>query len=245
MGILLGKIDVYEHPKNHIYLTDGQQRLTTLYLIIGMLYRKTQKDTLKKCLISDYEESHVNKEPYLQYAIRESTVFFLRDLVNDFFIKEKTQKVDDIKNQSWYFSEYDLDPTIISMLSALGIIEKRLDKKDITDVNDFSNFIVKNIKIQYYDVQDKKHGEERFVIINTTGKSLTVSENIKPILLGKVADEIYSNQWEKRETWFWKNRKDNEQIADDGVNDFLTWCFQIIQKQESIDLIKESKKIFK
>ena len=41
--LFLGKIDAYEHPINHIYLTDGQQRLTTLYLIIGMLYKKENK----------------------------------------------------------------------------------------------------------------------------------------------------------------------------------------------------------
>ena len=27
----LGKIDVYQNPHDHIYLTDGQQRITTLY----------------------------------------------------------------------------------------------------------------------------------------------------------------------------------------------------------------------
>ena len=83
--VLLGKIDVYEHPKNYIYLTDGQQRLTSLYLLLGMLYRNEknveQKEKIKRCLISDFEKNHDDKEPYLQYAVRESTVFFLRDLV--------------------------------------------------------------------------------------------------------------------------------------------------------------------
>lgn len=125
--LLLGKIDVYESPKNHIYLTDGQQRLTSLYLIMGMLYRLKQIDELKKCLISDFEENQDDKEPYLQYAVRESTVFFLRDLVNDFFINGNALKVEDIKNQSWYFREYDLDPSIISMLASLKVIENKLN----------------------------------------------------------------------------------------------------------------------
>lgn len=248
--VLLGKIDVYEHPKNHIYLTDGQQRLTTLYLLIGMLHRKEQveevKSKLKRCLISDFEENKDDKEPYLQYAVRESSVFFLRDLVNEFFIKENSLRVADIQNQSWYFNEYNLDPSIISMLSALSIIENKLNEFK----NGFSNFIINNIKIQYYDVQDKKHGEERFVIINTTGKSLTVSENIKPILLGKSPG--FATAWEERETWFWKNRnkeKENENekenIADNGVNDFLTWCFQIIEKKDEINIIKRAKELLK
>ena len=240
--LLLGKIDVYESPKNHIYLTDGQQRLTSLYLIMGMLYRLKQIDELKKCLISDFEENQDDKEPYLQYAVRESTVFFLRDLVNDFFINGNALKVEDIKNQSWYFREYDLDPSIISMLASLKVIENKLSNINFVELTEF---VINKIKIQYYDVQDKKHGEERFVIINTTGKSLTASENIKPILLANSTNEEFAKQWEERETWFWKNRNVNEWIADNGVNEFLTWCFQIIEKQERIDIIKKAKELLK
>lgn len=244
--ILLGKIDVYEHPKNHIYLTDGQQRLTSLYLLLGMLYRNeentVQKEKIKRCLISDFEEAHDDKEPYLQYAVRESTVFFLRDLINGFFLKGNALQVSDIEKQPWYFSEYNLDPSINSMLSALSIIEKK--QREI-DIEGFSKFIINNIKIQYYDVKDKKHGEERFVIINTTGKSLTVSENIKPILLANSTDPKLSNQWEDRETYFWKHKNEKENIADNGVNDFLIWCFQIIDKQDEVDIIKKAKQILK
>lgn len=245
----LGKIDVYENPADHIYLTDGQQRLTTLYLIIGVLCKKVMDEELnsklQQCLISQHEESNDDKEPYLQYAIRESSLFFLRDLVNDFFINNKEMTVEAIEKQPWYFNEYDFDPTIISIVNALKIIEKKLKESDNFKLDEFSDYIINKVKIQYYDVQDRKHGEERFVIINTTGKNLSISENIKPILLGNIEDDIYSNQWEDRENFFWNNRKKDEYIADDGVNDFLTWCFQIIEKQESVDLIKKSKQFFK
>lgn len=246
---ILGKIDVYQNPHNHIYLTDGQQRITTLYLLLGMLYKKTRNQRLRHCLISEYEENHDDKEPYLQYAIRENSIFFLRDLVNNFFIGEKNLKVADINIQLWFFNEYNLDPTINSILHALNIIEKKLKEIEDFELYKFSDFIIYNVKIQYYDVVDRKSGEERFVIINTTGKSLTESENIKPLLLGKLDAEQYRQQWEQwedRETWFWQNRnKAKEEIADGGVNDFLIWGFQIIENQESIDLIKESKKLFK
>lgn len=253
--VLLGKIDVYEHPTNHIYLTDGQQRLTSLYLILGLLYRvesnEQQKQKIKDCLITTYQE------PRLQYAVRESTVFFLHDLILDFCLENKAllddkynkakqeKRIENdetliaytIKNQSWYFDEYNQDPSILSMLSTLGAIQK---KKEALQAEGFSTFLLEKIKIQYYDVQSKEHGEERFVIINTTGKSLTASENIKPILLANVSNTQLANQWEERETFFWKN-KGKEVIADDGVNDFLTWCFQIIDRQQDINLIKQAK----
>jgi hypothetical protein len=246
--ILLGKIDVYQNPKDNIYLTDGQQRITTLYLLIGMLYRKLEntefKEKLKRCLISDFEENTDDKEPYLQYAVRESTVFFLRDLVNEFFLKQGIINVSDMCKQPWYFKEYDFDPSIFSMIKAMEIIETKF--KNEKDLESFSKFIIDQVKIQYYDVQDKSHGEERFVIINTTGKSLSVTENVKPILLGNIDALSYAQQWEDRETYFWKNRsKDKELIADDGVNDFLKWCFQIENKIEDFDIIKKSKELLK
>ena len=132
--VLLGKIDVYEHPTNYIYLTDGQQRLTSLYLLLGLLYRvesnEQQKQKIKDCLITAYQE------PRLQYAVRESTVFFLHDLILDFCLENKALLEDQynqakqekriendetliaytIKNQSWYFYEYNQDPSILSML---------------------------------------------------------------------------------------------------------------------------------
>lgn len=245
--ILLGKIDVYQNPSNHIYLTDGQQRLTTIYLLVGMLYRLVKNDEIKKqlknCLISDFEIND-DFEPYLQYSIRESSVFFLRDLVSDFFLGAEMIKVDEITIQSWYFNDYNLDPTIISMISALKTIEHELKKVD--KIEEFSNFVINNIKIQYYDVADRKHGEERFVIINTTGKGLTPTENIKPILLGKSLNEIFSKKWEERETFFWKNRNEkSEYTSDQGVEDFLTWCFQIVEKKADVNLNKKSKEYLK
>jgi hypothetical protein len=249
-NVLLGKIDVYESPKNHIYLTDGQQRLTTLYLIIGMLHKAIQngeiKTKLKACMISDFEENDDDKEPYLQYAVRESTVFFLRDLVNEYFIKENSIKVSEIKSQPWYFSEYNLDPSIISMLNAIEIIDRKLNTNRDINVSGLSEFVINSIKIQYYDVKDKHHGEERFVIINTTGKSLTVSENIKPILIGNVENKEFAQKWESRESWFWEKRdKLKENISDFGVNQFLIWCFQIIDRQDDVDIIKKAKELLK
>ena len=101
----LGLFYGYEVPANHIQLCDGQQRLTTLYLLLGMINKNTiehKEDTLltdgkfRRYLISDFEYKHDDKEPYLNYAIRESSLYFLSDLVCKFFIGN-TDKVENIK----------------------------------------------------------------------------------------------------------------------------------------------------
>ena len=83
LGLLYG----YEAPLGHIQLCDGQQRITTLFLLLGMLNKKSN-DTFRRYLISEKEESD-DWEPYLQYSIRESSLYFLSDLTRIFFIENK------------------------------------------------------------------------------------------------------------------------------------------------------------
>jgi hypothetical protein len=244
-NVTLGLIYGYEQPKHHVQLCDGQQRITTLYLLLGMLNRKTN-NAFHKYLISDYEWKHDDKEPHLQYAIRESTLYFLSDLVCEFFLNDNVP-VDKIKEQNWYFSEYDLDASIQSMIAAMITIEKELDG---VNYQEFGNFILNNLEMIYYDMGDRKRGEETFVVINTTGEPLTATENLKPILLGGLDNtkkefpdkkeipnqetklEYHSRLWEDSEEWFWNNKSEKETTADDGLNDFFVWYWQIQLLQE-------------
>lgn len=233
--VQLGMIYAYESPDNHIQLCDGQQRITTLYLLMGLLHKKTNNNSLKDCLISTFEWENDDKECRLQYAIRESTLYFLNDLVDNCFIKK--QEISVIKKQSWYFNDYDLDPTIQSMIKALGIIEKQLANKTPQYLDDFSTFLMGNLTFLYFDMQNRNRGEDMFVIINTTGEPLTPTDNLKPILLSDFNDPKFSDEWEKRETYFWKNKKQNEVEADNGVNNFLTWYLKIVKQDDKFELI--------
>jgi uncharacterized protein with ParB-like and HNH nuclease domain len=242
--VTLGLIYGYEHPKHYIQLCDGQQRITTLFLLLGMLNIKTDNGAFQKYLISDYELKNDDKEPYLQYAIRESTLYFLSDLVCNFFLKKDYDCK--IKEQDWYFTEYNLDASIQSMLRALEAIKIELEKIE-EDCKTFGEFILNSLEIFYYDIGNRIQGEETFVIINTTGEPLTAAENLKPILIGNIDDENErkqrSNEWEKREEWFWKNKKNEENIADDGINDFFVWYWQIQLLQEKSWKNKKSENL--
>lgn len=244
--IKLGMIYAYEYPKdsNRIYLCDGQQRITTLFLLLGMLNKYLKYDKIKNCLISEFELND-DKEPRLQYAIRESTLYFLSDLVCNFFLDTTESKVSEIKKkQGWYFNEYNLDPTIQSMISAMEIIEQKLE--GINNLRGFADFLLNKIEFFYFDMDNRETGEDMFVVINTTGEPLTATENIKPLLIGNIEEENRkeaSDLWEKWEKYFWENKFDKEHEADNGLNDFLTWFIQIKNKVESVDLITSFKKL--
>ena len=227
----LGLIYGYEQPHNHIQICDGQQRLTTLFLLLGYINIKTESK-FSNYIISK-EEMNDDYEPHLQYAIRESTLYFLSDLSKNIFIERKTN-ISDIKQASWYFNEYEQDASIQSMIAALATIDKYFENLEL-DYESLGNFIINNLQVLYYDMENRSRGEETYVIINTTGEPLSASENIKPILLGKLPKEQitkYSNQWEEREDWFWQN-KGKDMTADIGMQEFFVWYWQIGLIQEN------------
>ncbi|WP_281226974.1 DUF262 domain-containing protein [Flavobacterium aquiphilum] len=233
--IKLGMIYGYEYPtgSNRIYLCDGQQRITTLFLLLGMINKQKKNAAIENCLISEFELND-DQEPRLQYAIRESTLYFLSDLTCSFFLESHRIKTSEIKNQSWYFKEYDLDPSIQSMISAMEIIEQKLDTDD--DLNLFADFLLNKIEFFYFDMNNRETGEDMFVVINTTGEPLTATENIKPLIIGNIKDEtdreLASNLWEKWEKWFWEHKTDKEHEADNGLNKFFIFYWQIKLLQE-------------
>lgn len=221
----LGLIYGYEVPADHIQLCDGQQRLTTLFLLLGMVNKYTGK--FRQYLISDFEYKHDDKEPYLKYAIRESSLYFLSDLVCQFFISNSS-KVAEIKDADWYFADYSLDPSIKSMIEAMNIIEKKLDGKSTEWLTDFGDWLVNKLTFLYFDMETRKNGEETFVIINTTGEPLSATQNLKPLVLkADINKEIEdaAEKWEEIETWFWQKRivENGNDTADAGFAEFLRW----------------------
>lgn len=225
----LGLIYGYESPRKHIQLCDGQQRITTLFLLVGVLNKRLQNNSLKQYLISDFEYSQDDKEPYLQYSIRESSLYFLSDLVCHYFIHSETDleyvdSIDGIKNSSWFFNEYHTDPSILSMLKAISKIESILGNKTVQWCLDFGDYLVNKLTFMYYDMGNRKNGEETFVVINTTGEPLSPTQNLKPLIIAKNSSyPNISRCWEEIETWFWQKRKNDNDTADAGFNEFLRW----------------------
>lgn len=231
----LGMIYGYEDPENHIQLCDGQQRITTLFLLIGMINRKSAESKLFQNFLVSEDEMKDDKEPYLQYSIRESTLYFLSDLVQNVFFSNRCS-ISGIKEQHWYFKDYDLDPSIQSMLLVLEQIDKVI--LDMDDLEAFGKFLLNNLSFLYYDMGDRRNGEETYVIINTTGEPLTATENLKPILLSKILDEKEkknsSDIWEKWENFFWANRQKND-TSDNGLKEFFRWIMLITLDSESLE----------
>lgn len=231
MGLIYG---YYEKERPYLQLCDGQQRLTTLYLLLGLLNMMSgEKNAFKRLLISDFEYEYDDQEPTLLYAIRDSSLYFLSDLVCKFFINSnydwhgKETPKEFVKKQPWWFHEYEADPTIINILEALNEITSLLkSKSNVIDVVKFGEFIAHHLLFVYYNMGSRKDGEETFVIINTTGEPLTSTENLKPLMIthGTNDSEEWKRRsaiWEKIDNYFWRNRPNGDDTSDAGMKEFL------------------------
>lgn len=250
MGMLYG---YYETSRPYLQLCDGQQRLTTLFLLIGLINRKCENVPFKDILISKYELDEDDKEPNLLYSVRDSSLYFLSDLVCEFFLQKEIgteeDKVSDIiKGSDWWFDSYKHDPTISSMLDAMDTIQSILKDTPNDELKLFGNYICEKLQFVFFDMGNRRNGEETFVIINTTGEPLSATENLKPILVTKGGKEKWkkqSRQWEEIDNWFWNNRdKENQDTSDKGMKEFLRWVAGIYSYKEQKGTNTDDYKLF-
>lgn len=166
------------HVLNYIYgvptddgkiiLIDGQQRVTTLFL-------------LKWYLAVKAEEADLGFMTKLIYAARDSSSEFCEFLKkNGRCIKDNLVPSDIIKNHIKFKKRWLNDPTIANMLNMLDAIDKQ--------ENDDSKKLYKNIeniKFSFISLDGFKRTDELYAAMNSRGKQLTPFELIKGELLKK------------------------------------------------------------
>jgi hypothetical protein len=155
---------------------DGQQRLTTLFLLHWYLAWCDDATEL-------FFELFVNEErkSRFSYDVRPSSNEFFNQLVI-YHPQEAVNKVsslsDLICDQAWYFLSWRLDPTIQSVLSMLDAIHKRFaSSKGL-----FARLIdeaTPAITFQSLDLLNFGMSDDLYIKMNARGKPLTAFETFK------------------------------------------------------------------
>lgn len=213
----LGFIYAY-NDKDYVYkyfLVDGQQRMTTVYLLLLACHQIMNKK------LSDY--LFINEKLKLDYKVRQSTHDFLMDLVN--YCKQNTYEHDfKIEDQLWFHKNYENDRTILNIIKNYGAILNWLKNIDLEKMPDFLKFIEENVEISYFDIENGREGEELYIYMNSRGRQLEDNETLKAKFLENIDDreikEEYGRKWEGWQDFFWKHRGSNPD-ADMGFNEFL------------------------
>lgn len=218
---------VYAYHDNEyagkFFLIDGQQRFTTLYLLLLAVYVKNDKAVDFKTL---YFKDNLLK---IDYKVRENSHNFMRSFVANELSKNPT----DIKlSNQYYKNEYEEDETIVNLISNYNIIKSILEENEaiVKENNSFDNFleyIEDYIEVNYFDTNISEQGEQLYLYMNSRGEFLSHQEIVKSEIIKKVQEvddkKQVGKQWEEWQNYFWVNRGNNEN-ADIGFGEFLKWC---------------------
>ena len=218
------------------YLIDGQQRITTIFLILLALYRRSEHPERFRKLY------FVAKLPKIDYKVREVAHSFLVDFIEFELNKKKTE--DTFEESSRYYSEYNKDVTAQSIYqNYYQVIVPCLAKYD--DVESLIYYVENYIEFNYFDTNMSEQGEKLYLYMNSRGESLSNQERIKSVIIGRSSNKLDAGRiWEDWQNFFWRTKSPHDQNADRGFFEFLKWAVIIhmctfpdskLKKTESVD----------
>ncbi len=181
---------------------DGQQRLTTLFLLHYYVFNEAEtslKNDLKK---------------HFYYKTRSTTQDFLDSLIeknNKKFYDNDRAPSEIIRDTSWYSSLWDFDPSVLSCLKVLDQINKTfigLCKKP--NWNDLTASLTSDycpITFMKLEIEGIDKPNELYIKMNSRGKQLTAFENFKTELYG------YINEYPQNFPPAYKQKMDGDWLS--------------------------------
>lgn len=199
---------------------DGQQRLTTLFLIHWYFAQKEGKMENARVLLEKFS-----------YATRQSSRTFCEKLVSfmpDFGVISVDEQ---IVNQPWFFSAWKSDPTILSMLVVLKDIDAKFGI--LENVWEKLNGDSPRIIFHLLPMDDLGLPDDLYIKMNARGKGLTDFEHFKSQfseILDDANVKIFNEKIDKE--WsdlFWNifKEKESDDIALEVDNGFLSFFWFI------------------
>lgn len=184
---------------------DGQQRLTTIFLIHWVL---SQRSGIRDIDVKDY----------FSYQTRRSSELFCQKLIEeriDFSCFSKGQTISEYirKEVAWYLKQWDTDPTIQAMLDMIDATDVFISKPRYRD--HWMKMCINSMSLLKFDCLNMKDfhlSDSLYVKMNERGKQLTSFENWKARFIKFLADQHANSQYEFIE-------KDRENYT--GIKDYF------------------------
>ncbi len=189
LDFIYGNIECKNGDDKRFYPLDGQQRLTTLWLVYWYVSFKSGK------LSKDSEQ--LKKFTYETRRSSRDFCIALCDKVDSAKgINDNESIVDYIKSQTWFYSAWLQDPTISAMLHTLGgegdnNIEKIFEQCNFSGLRDkLINPASNPIQFELMIIGGEKLpiSDDLYIKMNARGKPLTNFENFKADLVACIQD---------------------------------------------------------
>lgn len=210
-------------PKKSFIPLDGQQRLTTLfllhwYLMQQMMHKEKDNSYAQKIYGVLKDQNSLVSKSMFSYRTRQSSSDFCDKLVDvrlDFeqlLDKEVYQEngkktkvpsvAETIRNYNWFATKWNYDPTVQSMLTMLDAIHEKFGQADhgqflerLLDPNNPA------IAFVYMDLDEYKLSDELYIQMNSRGKPLTPFENFKAKFEQYVGDIMETDPAKKKKEY--------------------------------------------
>lgn len=216
---------------------DGQQRLTTLFLLYWYAAKKEN--------ILENEYSFLNK---FSYDTRYSARYFCKYLVK-FCPSFDSTLSNEIIDQDWFPLDWKKDSTISSMLVMLDAIDEKF--KNVEEL--WQKLKNKSIMFYFLPIKDMGLTDELYIKMNSRGKPLTIFEHFKAelernisIIDENLADNIIYKIDQDWTNLLWSYRNSGIGTEDDNIIDdeFLRYfkficdiiCYKNRENQKKIGM---------
>ncbi|MDV3752856.1 GmrSD restriction endonuclease domain-containing protein [Elizabethkingia anophelis] len=223
-----------------LYLIDGQQRFTTLFLLLFYFALKEKRENDFTRL---FRINISNGSLGFDYRVRNLTHHFFVELFTH------TRTIEDllnVRNKIWFLNNFSLDVTIRSIVgdeerkSLFHIFKEKFN----VSTEKYFDYIKSKIKFWHFKTEETSQGEELYITMNSRGQQLADNESIRAKLFD--SDIVrnnpleWSEKWENWQNFFWKNRSKTRGFsADEGFNEFLRWV-QLLKMIEKQTLVADS-----
>ena len=152
---------------------DGQQRLTTLFLLHWVVWKMSSEEFQNAYPLSTLRT--------FSYKTRLSSRSFCEHLVDKFVNCEGNLR-EKIKKQPWFSEDWNYDPTIQAMLSMIDCLETKLLVYDETAISKMLEKLCSDqnpISFDELNMADYDLTDSLYIKMNARGKQLTAFENWK------------------------------------------------------------------
>ena len=201
---------IYGSTQNNVFIPlDGQQRLTTLFLLHWYFVPQDKKSLLfiadgNSCYSRFSYETRITSKDFCNALVTYTCKDFKSLLIADNETKIGAQKhlSDIIKDQSWFLWSWRKDPTIKAILVMLDEIDKRTTsfekekQSQIWEQLESGKIIFDLLPLEQFSLTD-----ELYVKMNARGKELSQFDIFKSTLEEQMrlndVSEVIQNEWRK------------------------------------------------
>lgn len=220
LDYIYGYID---NEKNILYPIDGQQRLTTIWLLHLFFYS----------MLDSKESQEIDNFGNFSYAVRKLSKDFCSNLSetiknNSLYNETKTPK-EFLSNLNILDYETMQDKTVQSMVKMLNAMQEKYKKNEKIIHEKNINIIEKlnHINFKLINMNNLNLGENTYIKMNGRGKPLTPFENFKAwVMHDDTTKEIFSKEDYFEKIWieyFWRLVGDESKF-DNVIMTFTHYC---------------------